>query len=297
MRIVILALLGCAVMFAQGADPALTFEVASVKPAAPVPAGGRGGGGMRGGPGTADPGQATFTRVSLRNVLLRAYAVKTYQITGPAWLDMELYDIAAKVPAGATKEQFNQMLQNLLTERFHLALHRETKELPAYELVLGKNGSKLKETTMDLNAPEPPVTPGPIRMDANGFPQLERAGMITMMSARNNVVEARTAAKAQPVSMLIQMLESQLKGPVVDRTGLSGKYDFTLEYSLDTMVLPLPAGPPGAGGAAAGTPPEVASGPPLPAALQDQLGLKLEQKRAPLEVLIIDRADRTPTEN
>jgi uncharacterized protein (TIGR03435 family) len=301
MRIAILTLLLCGVMFAQGADPALSFEVASVRPSVPDANGRLNLSPPRGGPGTDDPERFSNAGVSLKGLVLMAYNVKSYQVTAPAWLDTERYDIVAKIPPAASKEQFNQMLQNLLTERFHLALHRETKELPAYELVIGKNGSKLKETTMDLSAPAPAGARGPIKMDPNGFPVLDRVGMMTMMTSRNNVVEARLVAKAQPVSMLLQMLEGQLKGPVLDKTGLTGKYDFTLEYSPDTtIVMPLLAeGPPGGapGGTTGGTPPEITSGPPLGKALQEQLGLRLEQKKAPLELLVIDRADKTPTEN
>ena len=131
--------------FGQAAAESPTFEVASVKPAEPQT-----GMGirvmMRGGPGSADPGQITYSNVSLKNVLTIAYAVKGYQINGPKWLDSERFDIVAKIAKGATKEQFQLMLQNLLAERFKLTLHHETKELPMYALVVGKSGPKLKES-------------------------------------------------------------------------------------------------------------------------------------------------------
>ena len=104
---------------------------------------------MRGGPGSPDPGQITYSNVSLKNGSDDAYEVKGYQITGPKWLDSERFDIVAKIPKGATKEQFQMMLQNLLAERFKLTLHRETKELPIYALVVGKGGPKMKETVDD----------------------------------------------------------------------------------------------------------------------------------------------------
>src|ERR1039457_5492305 len=104
---------------------------------------------MSGGPGTPDPGQLTYTNVSLKNILTNAYNVKGYQLSGPKWLDSERFDITAKIPMGATKEQFQLMLQNLLAERFKLTLHHETKELPMYALVVGKGGSKLKESVED----------------------------------------------------------------------------------------------------------------------------------------------------
>ena len=150
------------------------FEVASVKPAA-ARGDTRVRSSMRGGPGTADAEQIAFTNVTLMSVLVRAYDVKNYQVTGPAWLSSERYDIATKVPPGTTKEQFNLMLQNLLANRFRLALHRESKEFQGYELVQGKNGSKLKKAkTSDAAAVELAAPP---KTDANGFPQLDGAGL------------------------------------------------------------------------------------------------------------------------
>src|SRR5947207_312669 len=131
-----LAVLSCGAAFGQ-ASP--SFEVASVKPAEAPSTPGMLRVGMRGGPGTPDPGQITYSNVSLKNVIMNAYNVKGYQITGPKWLDSERFDIVAKVPKGATKEEFRLMLQNLLAERFKLSLHHESKELPIYGLVVGKN--------------------------------------------------------------------------------------------------------------------------------------------------------------
>jgi uncharacterized protein (TIGR03435 family) len=274
---------GCGIAFGQPADFSLSFEVASVKLAAPPAAGGRSGSAMRGGPGSNDPEQITYTYATLRSVLLKAYDVKTFQLTGPAWLDSEHYDIIAKVPPGATKDQFSRMLQNLLTERFHLALRRESKELQVYDLVVGKNGSTLKESASDPNAPPPPPrAPGPPTLDKNGFAELDRAGMITMRtSSDKNGIQMRITAKGQPISMLTQTLENELSRPVRDQTGLGGKYDFTLEYT-----------PEGSASANDGL-----SEPHIATAVQEQLGLRLEQKKAPVEMLVIDRGDKTPTEN
>jgi uncharacterized protein (TIGR03435 family) len=237
---------------------------------------------VRGGPGSSDPGRITYTNISLMSVLTRAYDVKAYQISGPDWLDMERYDIAAKVPAGATKEQFNLMLQNLLAERFNLALHHESKEVQGYELVPGKRGPKLRESTeVESSDPGPRMPP---KMDANGFPQLDRPGMVMMMTMGPKGSIARLTAKAVPVFALIQNLTGQLKRPVMDKTGLTGKYDFTLEFApegLSPVQLDAPD----------------ESGPNLLTAVQEQLGLKLEPKKTLLDMLIIDRADKTPTEN
>jgi uncharacterized protein (TIGR03435 family) len=117
--------------FAQ-TDAGLAFEVASVKPSPPVKPGERVYfGPARGGPGTPDPGQITWTYARFFDLLMTAYDVKNYQISGPAWLENERYDVIARVPAGATKEQVRTMWQNLLAERFGLMLHHESREFRA----------------------------------------------------------------------------------------------------------------------------------------------------------------------
>ena len=302
--------------FGQGAAESPTFEVASVKPAEPQSAGMiriR----MSGGPGTPDPGQLTYTNVSLKNILMNAYAVKGYQLSGPKWLDSERFDIVAKIPMGATKEQFRLMLQNLLAERFKLTLHHETKELPMYALVVGKGGAKLKESvdddaTASGGAPPPPPPPGPdgagpvmgrLRVGADGMPQLPpgmgKNGMMMMMTNGR----LRAVGNRQPVSALTEMLGNQLGYPVVDATGLKATYDFTLDFAPDGLNGPmgmLPPPPPEHDGAGGGSPmasaPEM-GGPTIFTALQEQLGLKLEQRKGPVDLLVIDRLEKVPTEN
>jgi uncharacterized protein (TIGR03435 family) len=301
--------------FGQGAAESPTFEVASVKPAEPQSAGMiriR----MSGGPGTPDPGQLTYTNVSLKNILMNAYAVKGYQLSGPKWLDSERFDIVAKVPMGTTKEQFRLMLQNLLAERFKLVLHHETKELPMYALVVGKRGAKLKESVDDDatpsgGAPPPPLPPGPdgagpvrLRVGADGMPQLPpgmgKNGMMMMMTNGR----LRAVGNRQPVSALTEMLGNQLGYPVVDATGLKANYDFTLDFAPDGLNGPMgmmPHPPPEHDGAAGGGSPMAsapdAGGPTLFTALQEQLGLKLEQRKGPVDLLVIDRLEKVPSEN
>jgi uncharacterized protein (TIGR03435 family) len=304
--------------FGQGAPESPKFEVASVKPAEPQPEGMmrvR----MSGGPGTPDPGQLTYTNVSLKNVLMNAYDVKEYQINGPNWLDSERFDIVAKILQGATKEQFQQMLQNLLAERFKLALHHETKELPMYALVVGKGGPKLKEAVEeDATAPQgaaPPPPPGrdetaPVRlkMDADGMPRppsgMGRNGVIMMTMYGSGGLRTRMVCKGQPVSALLATLSSQLGRPVVDATNLKGKYDITLDYAPDGLNgsrIMMPPPPPQHDGGDGGGPPMTsapdAGGPTIFTALQEQLGLKLEQRKGPVDLLVIDRLEKVPTEN
>jgi uncharacterized protein (TIGR03435 family) len=171
-----IAVFACASAFGQPAE-SLTFEVASVKPSPPVPPGGRGVclGPLRGGPGTPDPGQITWTYAALRGLRMTAYDVKTYQVNGPAWLGSQRYDIVVKVPAGATKAQVNAIWQSVLTERFGVTLHHESKEFQVEELVVAKSGPKLKEVAED---PAAQLLPGPPKLDAKGA--LSGPGLVTM---------------------------------------------------------------------------------------------------------------------
>jgi len=287
--------LGCSIAFGQ------TFEVASVKPAAPQ-TDGRIMVRMGGGPGTPDPGQLNYSNVSLKQVISNAYNVKAYQVSGPDWLDSQRYDIIAKVPEGVTKEQFNLMLQHLLAERFALELRHETKDFPLYELVVGKGGPKLKASVNDPNAAPadallPP--PGRITTDKNGFPQLPpgAAGRpMTMMSVMNG--RLRMTSTHQTLPRLVDLLSNQVDRPVVDKTGLSGEYDVTLEFAPEggSMMKGMPPPPPPPPGANV---PSDNSGdaPSIYTAVQEQLGLKLDAKKGPLEFLVVTHAEKTPTEN
>ena len=283
------AVLAASAALAQTPTDVPTFEVASVKPAAPQPPG-MFRAGTFGGPGTPDPGQARFENVTQRMLLTQAYDVHEYQISGPAWLDSERYDIVAKVPKGATKEQFRLMLEDLLANRFHLTLHHETKDLPRFELVVAKGGPKMKEAAPPLaenesappdgpGAPPPPgagfgPAPGPrpsgvgagrpqmMELGKDGFPKLPpgagRNGIIIMMMPGR----ARLFSNAQPVLQLARTLSSQLGRPVIDKTGLTGVYDFTVDFDpasvsgLRGMMPPLPpdggGGPGGPGGGLGG---------------------------------------------
>jgi len=142
-------------------------------------------------------------------------------------MTLENYDVTARVPFGATKEQFQLMLQNLLAERFGLQVHRETKEIPTYILTVGKSGSKLKPH-VDVPPPDDadkPAAEGPVRtkMGADGYPVL--SGGTTMAIMRDR---ARMQINDQDMARLAAQLSGQLGAPVSDETGLTGKYDFGL---------------------------------------------------------------------
>jgi uncharacterized protein (TIGR03435 family) len=282
----------CAAVLAQSPQPA--FEAASVKPMLPdVRTRSR----MAGGPDTSDPGQITYTNVTLASVLLGAYDIKNYQLTGPDWLSSRRYEIIAKIPPGTAKERFRVMLQNLLAERFHLALHHEMKDLGGFDLVVGKNGPKLKPSVESDPAaapqPAPPPEPAtPPKTDANGFPHLDGPGMVMMEGVSGKAVVTYLTAKAQPVSALVEMLSREFRLPIADKTGLSAKFDFTLEFA------PQPPGALPPRSSSADLPDSTDdSAPNLITAVQQQLGLKLNPGKVRIDVLIVDRADQVPAGN
>jgi uncharacterized protein (TIGR03435 family) len=249
----------CATTFAQGPASKPSFEVASVRPGAPFSAAGQERSiGIRGGPGTEDPGQITCRWVAVLNLLVRAYGVKNFQIQGlPDWannINSDRYDILAKVPPGTTLEQANLMLQNLLVERFGLVVHHETKQGEIYELTVAKGESKLK-------APA----------DPSAEPSLRVVGG-RVLTATN-----------EPLSALIPTLEAW-RHLVVDKTGLTAKYDFSMPF-----VFP-PGNP-----VDSSSDPDPSSA--LNSILQSDLGLKLEKKKGPIDILVIDHLEKNPTPN
>jgi uncharacterized protein (TIGR03435 family) len=192
------------------------FEAASVKPSA---ADARGRSSMKGGPGTGDPGRITYRNVTLAVVLQRAYDVKRYQVSGPDWMSSERYEIVASLPPESTLDQFRAMLQKLLAERFALSLRHVSREFPGYELITGRNGSKLKAPGAQSPTPGPP------------FPPVDGAGLAMMEGVKGKAVVSFLAARAQPLSALVDLLSREFRMPIVDHTGLSGIFDFTLEFA------------------------------------------------------------------
>jgi uncharacterized protein (TIGR03435 family) len=321
-----LIVFACFQSYGQTADKTLTFDAASVKPAALPTPDGRGRimmQGPSGGPGTKDPGRIHYPYSSLRNLLMTAYDVKAFQIQGPQWLDTERFEVNATMPPDTTKEQFGVMLRNLLTERFKMTVHKESKELPMYSLVVAKNGPKLKESAPvapakeDADSPPPPTPPLPAqpKIGPDGFPELPlpaggRAGLFTMMMPGR----ARLIGQQQTMLDLTNRLTNQLSRPVSDATGLTAKYDFILTFSpegMNGMLGPMPMGgvgmmapappppPPGGGGVSApgGGMPEAETPPDIFRALKEQLGLALEAKKGPVEMIVIDHIEKTATEN
>lgn len=205
--------------------------------------------------------------VTVKFLIMEAYKLRAFQVSGgPSWIGLDRWDIKAKadgIEGRLSRDQLQAMVGSLLEDRFALKFHRETKEMPVYELVVAKKGQKL--------TPHPEGTPG---KGANMGP-------------------GRFSVSKGTMALLVRNLSMETGRVVLDQTGLTGEYDFTLEYSPDSHqgpeVMGLPPGPPKQ--PAAGT-----NAPSIFTALQQQLGLKLEPAKGPVEILVIDRVEK-PTAN
>ncbi len=269
LRVFAIALLA----FRAGAQ---SFEAASVKvsqPSTPFR--------MRGGPGSSDPGQFTYTNVSLKDVVAKAYGLEGYQLACPNWLADARYDIVAKVPASATRAEFQAMLQNLLSDRFQMTVHRETKELPIYAMVVAKNGPKLK-----VSGAEPEAATGDapevntVSQGKDGLPVMP-AGYQGHLIGMKLPSGTMLRAKGEPLPDFAKTLSALLDRPVFDLTGLTGKYDFGIKWT-----------PVEANALAASDP-----GPDVFEAMQMQLGLRLDPRRAPVAMVVVDHVEKVPSEN
>jgi uncharacterized protein (TIGR03435 family) len=243
-------------------------------------------------------------------LLIRAYDVKAYQIDGPAWINSDAYDLMAKVPEGVAADKVPAMLQALLAERFGVKIHRETRVLPAYELGIAKGGPKLKEVDPAklqlLPEPGSALPPPPPGGPGHGPPPLSSlpTGAMMMMVNSNG---ARMVRGNITIEQLVSQLTNSLNRPVIDSTGLKGTYEIELSYlgdendGMGRMMANMPP-PPGGGDAIGRGEPsrqQDANTPTatLPQALQQSLGLKLEPKKLPIEMIVVDSANKVPTEN
>jgi uncharacterized protein (TIGR03435 family) len=290
MRQVLLGALTSVFLFGQSPVARPEFEVASIKPSPPDEFN-RVGAGLH-----LDGSQVSFKFFSLDEYIVVAYRVKRYQISSPDWMASERFDITAKLPSGGSAKDVAVMLQALLEDRFQMKMHRESKEFPVYGLVVDKGGLKMQEA--------PPAPPKEVQNDRRGFDAAttSRPGGITVdygdgayFTFADNKIEGRkmTAANLAP------MLSAFMDRPVVDMTNLKGNYDFVLELSPEDFRA---MGIRSAISAGVALPPqaiqmaEAASGDSLSNAMQ-KLGLKLESRKAPLEVIVIDHAEKTPSDN
>lgn len=268
---------------AMGTARAQEFEVASVKASAPptvdphIVA-------MRTPPDP--PGRFTRKDIPLSTLIVMAYGLKHYEYAGPSWLASARFDITAKAPAGATQTQEMAMLQNLLPERFGLKVHREKREMTVYELAIAKGGPRVKQAV-----PAPPPGAPKITFDADGVPVLAPGGGVISGLPGRDGIQSLWGVLHEEITMerLASILGSLIGGRrVTDATGLKGKYDVAMHWAI-------PAGPPD--NDASGLPLDAAAIPAIFAALESQLGLKLESKKGTVRVLGVDHCEKTPTEN
>lgn len=233
------------------------------------------------------PDGVSLHGVPLRMILQQSFSLEQDRITGePSWTTSSRYDIEAKVePEDAPKlkdlkvDQRNAMMLQLLVDRFNLKYHYEKRELPMYALVVAKSGLKIKPSKPDSDPPDsnPPNT-------GNG----PKMGKGMMMMNPGHFESTGTS-----VEMLAHALSRQLGRTVVDKTGLTGNYDFTLDFTPDNSMMPIHGGP--EGGPKPEMPPDQ-GGPSLFTAVEEQLGLKLESTKATVDVVVIDHIDQ-PSEN
>lgn len=277
------SLLSCCLASGRQPPGEAAFEVASIRPAKPMPMGK-----MRI-LMSHDAGMLRYTNVSLKDCIRVGYRVKDFQIKGPDWIGSARFDIMAKLPAGSSEDQIPEMLEALLADRFKLKLHHDTKERAIYALVVAKGGPKLKPA--EVPAAGPAATGGNF---AKGGPP--RNAMMMRMDTGGVHLRAPSAT----LSTLAEMISRFTDRPVVDMTGINGQYDFDLVFSPETMRGmsvaihgPMPP-PPGAGASPPAAPVEPAG------SIHDSVrpyGLKLQSRKAPVDMLIVDQIERMPTEN
>lgn len=297
-RICALALLS--ILCVAQSTSEMKFEVATVRQ---VAAPNRFGGTVSGGPGTADPGQISFKAVPMMRLLMwayqiplmlrtpnRAFGAYSDQISGPAWMETGSYDILAKVPPGTTQEQAAVMMQNLLRERFGLRFHKEPRMVAGYELTVGKNGLKMRPAA-DPNAARLGAGMAVPRMvpDRDGFPTVPAGLRTTLFNTIDNG-NMRVTGQSQSIEDLINTIVTSLNDGkrVVDKTGLTGLYDFKMDLALSGGFR-RPGGPP--------LGPDDALGPDIFEAVDKSLGLKLQKAEIPIDVIVVDHLEETPSEN
>ena len=292
----------------QASAPGPVFEVASVKPAAPLDASkimsGQMHVGMR-----MDAARVDIGSMSLADLIRVAYRVKPYQVSGPDWMTSERFDVLAKLPEGASREQVPEMLQALLAERFKLAVHRESKEHAVYALVVGKNGPKLKESPPDADAPAGGGAPAGLDVSVSGRGENTQVsisggpiGTAHMSMGPNGTM--RLEAPKITMAALADTLSRFFDRPVVDLTELKGTYQVALDLSMEdlrnaAMTMGIMGPGMGAGRGAARAAADTASDPGGLSVFEavQQLGLKLEPRKVPLDLIVIDHLEKAPTEN
>jgi len=267
------------------------FEVASIKPSAPST------------PGKANVGlhidgaMVRYSALSLNLYLGMAYNLKNYQISAPDWMASERWDITAKLPDGADPKQIPEMLQTLLHDRFQMKTHRETKAFPVYGLIVGKGELKLKEPPADapVEGGEPPQRIANVAVSGSNAGTTVTYGNGSYFTIGDN----KFVGRKLPLAIIADALARFADRPVVDMTNLKGNYDFSMEFSPEdfrAMMIRAAIAQGAVLSPEAVKLVDASSGDTLFTAVE-ALGLKLDSRKAPLEMLVIDQALKTPTEN
>jgi len=284
---VLLIALSATAAFAQN-PPRPEFEVATIRPSAQgIQEGATAG--VR-----IDGAQVRCAALTLKDYIGMAYRIKLYQVSGPDWIGSDRFDISATIPAGVPAAQMPEMMQRLLEDRFQVKIHHEKKDFPVYALEVAKGGLKAQESAPDPNASD---TKAPLTIAGSGSAQ----GISVNLGRGSSYSFANNKFEANRVDMptLAAVLERFVDRPIVDMTDLTGHYDFALPVTdEDYRVMLIHAGV----NAGVTLPPQAlrlldgASTPSLFDALQ-RVGLKLDARKAPLDVVVIDEVRKTPTEN
>ena len=296
----------------QAPSTGLEFEVASVKPSEPITAAmvqsGKLHVGMK-----IDGSRVDIGNFSLLQLITKAYDVKNYQVQGPSWMmspaTAQRFDIVANLPAGATKEQVPQMLQKLLADRFKLVIHKDSSERKVYALVVAKTGLKIKETEQQAapageGAPNPAVSGSSsvtINQNKGGGAEVSTGtGTRQKMTPSADGKTIKFEITKASMALLAEGLTPLVDRPIVDMTELKGDYDVSFDISREELLnvarqqgANVPTAAP-----AANAPADAASDPTgsIFTAIQS-MGLKLEPRKAPLLTIVVDKAEKMPTEN
>ena len=262
------------------------FEVASIKPVAltngqPPP-----NAGIR-----IDAARVDIGYWSLQQLILRAYGLAAYQLSAPGWTRELRFDVAAKLPEGSTRDQLPEMLQWLLADRFGLAAHVETKELPGFALVVGKGGLKIKPSAPRADAQPQAVSPNRVERAGRMLDRLwaydgESLGLVSYKTMPG-VFHADF--NRMPVEALAQVCADRLKAPVINMTGLEGDYQMSLDLPLPNASTTSVTG--------VDLPPALEPVTPSIFEMVERLGLRLEQRRTALSVLVVDHVNQIPSVN
>jgi len=302
----------------------LTFEVATVKLARPIQEQVQSGKPHIG--LTVDGARVDIGALSLMDLIGIAYKVKTHQISGPDWLPIDRFDVMGKIPDGVDKDKMPEMLQALLADRFKLTFHRENRDHQIYALVIGKNGPKLKESPpdpepskeVDLPPKEEKAEKGTTvissgdnkitmrqRSDGNGNGTTTMSGgAIGNMKMTMEDGHMHMELSKMTLIGLAEVLSRFVDKPVMDMTDLKGNFQMAIDLSMEDLQnaaraqgMLMPGASPGS--ASSSRPADAASDPSGTSIFStvQQMGLKLEARKAPIETIIIDHVEKVPTEN